>query len=257
MKKMTDNSGNTHRSSVGTNTASVVSPNGGPTATNSQAQNSIMDSTPTNASNPDQSQGNRISTTFGNAATITASDNISASNTNTRSRRDRPCDACRRRKSRCVVNEGESVCVLCEFHSQECTFIQSPQPRKKRVPASSSAGDNKRVRDRDREGRDRDRDGDGIGEREREREKERRLRVNKRFAYFIRLAVLMPRYLCHKNPRSFENCSIQMRAWLWGDFGRAKYVRCFLGRITLHSLLILVGWHRALISKIMHKQTPP
>ena len=57
----------------------------------------------------------------------------SAEPSNTRTRRDRPCDACRRRKSRCVVHEGAEVCVLCEFHKQECTFVQSPQPRKRRL----------------------------------------------------------------------------------------------------------------------------
>ncbi|RFU27579.1 hypothetical protein B7463_g8759, partial [Scytalidium lignicola] len=50
-----------------------------------------------------------------------------------RSRKDRPCDACRRRKSRCVTNDGQLSCVLCQFHSQECTFVQSPQPRKRKL----------------------------------------------------------------------------------------------------------------------------
>ncbi|KAL3420872.1 fungal specific transcription factor domain-containing protein [Phlyctema vagabunda] len=53
--------------------------------------------------------------------------------TNTRSRKDRPCDACRRRKSRCVINEGQTSCVLCQFHTQDCTFVQSPQPRKRKL----------------------------------------------------------------------------------------------------------------------------
>jgi hypothetical protein len=52
---------------------------------------------------------------------------------NTRARRDRPCDACRRRKSRCVIHEGQPSCVLCQFHRQECTFVQSPQPRKRKL----------------------------------------------------------------------------------------------------------------------------
>ena len=52
---------------------------------------------------------------------------------NIRSRRERPCDACRRRKSRCVIHEGALLCVLCEFHKQECTFVQSPLPRKRKV----------------------------------------------------------------------------------------------------------------------------
>ena len=55
------------------------------------------------------------------------------SGTNIRSRKDRPCDACRRRKSRCVVNEGQTSCVLCQFHTQDCTFLQSPQPRKRKL----------------------------------------------------------------------------------------------------------------------------
>ena len=55
------------------------------------------------------------------------------SGTNTRSRKDRPCDACRRRKSRCVINEGQTSCVLCQFHTQDCTFVQSPQPRKRKL----------------------------------------------------------------------------------------------------------------------------
>lgn len=52
---------------------------------------------------------------------------------NIRAKRDRPCDACRRRKSRCVIHEGAALCVLCEFHKQECTFVQSPLPRKRKV----------------------------------------------------------------------------------------------------------------------------
>ncbi|KAG9233883.1 fungal-specific transcription factor domain-containing protein [Amylocarpus encephaloides] len=59
----------------------------------------------------------------------TSGDSVS----NIRSRRDRPCDACRRRKSRCVVNEGQTSCVLCQFHIQDCTFVQSPQPRKRKL----------------------------------------------------------------------------------------------------------------------------
>ncbi|KAI9835755.1 MAG: hypothetical protein M1819_001934 [Sarea resinae] len=53
--------------------------------------------------------------------------------TNARSRRDRPCDACRRRKSRCVINDGAKSCVMCDFHGQDCTFVQEPQPRKRRA----------------------------------------------------------------------------------------------------------------------------
>lgn len=60
---------------------------------------------------------------------------------NIRSRRERPCDACRRRKSRCVIHEGAVLCVLCEFHKQECTFVQDPQPRKRKVVVDDSKKD--------------------------------------------------------------------------------------------------------------------
>jgi len=90
-------------------------------------------------------------------------DNTTVPITNTRSRRDRPCDACRRRKSRCVLNEGTSVCVLCRFHNQECTFVQSPQPRRRRAPVDNTGADNKK--DRERENRERD----GGGQKDKER----------------------------------------------------------------------------------------
>lgn len=60
---------------------------------------------------------------------------------NIRSRRERPCDACRRRKSRCVIHEGAALCVLCEFHKQECTFVQSPLPRKRKVVVDADKKD--------------------------------------------------------------------------------------------------------------------
>ncbi|KAF2717413.1 hypothetical protein K431DRAFT_233189 [Polychaeton citri CBS 116435] len=61
-----------------------------------------------------------------------------------RAKRERPCDGCRRRKSKCVLQESRR-CVLCEFHKQECTFVEAAQPRKrkaaddpsKQVPSSS------------------------------------------------------------------------------------------------------------------------
>ncbi|KXT02623.1 hypothetical protein AC579_5444 [Pseudocercospora musae] len=57
-----------------------------------------------------------------------------------RSRRERPCDACRRRKSKCVLQEGRP-CVLCEFHKQECTFVENAQPRKRKADDASKAED--------------------------------------------------------------------------------------------------------------------
>ncbi|KAK9474872.1 fungal-specific transcription factor domain-containing protein [Dipodascopsis tothii] len=46
--------------------------------------------------------------------------------------KSRPCDSCRRRKSRCFIPPNEDSCVLCRFRKQECTFIEGPKPRRKR-----------------------------------------------------------------------------------------------------------------------------
>ncbi|KUJ14225.1 uncharacterized protein LY89DRAFT_686734 [Mollisia scopiformis] len=60
-------------------------------------------------------------------------------------RKERPCDACRKRKSRCVLEEDSPICVLCKFHGQECTFIQNPQSRKRKTPQDvEEAGATKR-----------------------------------------------------------------------------------------------------------------
>ncbi|KAK0712416.1 fungal-specific transcription factor domain-containing protein [Lasiosphaeria miniovina] len=48
-------------------------------------------------------------------------------------RTDRPCDVCRRRKSRCAKEPDQDRCVLCTFHDRECTYLDAPQPRKKRA----------------------------------------------------------------------------------------------------------------------------
>ncbi|KAF2191320.1 hypothetical protein K469DRAFT_558142 [Zopfia rhizophila CBS 207.26] len=45
----------------------------------------------------------------------------------------RPCDSCRRRKSRCEIVDGGPPCVLCKFHRQDCTFLEDPQPRKRKA----------------------------------------------------------------------------------------------------------------------------
>lgn len=81
----------------------------------------------------------------GGAGKSTGSSTTASENGTNRGRRDRPCDACRRRKSRCVMNEGAEICVLCQFHSQECTFVQSPQPRKRRLASTSAQGSEEQV----------------------------------------------------------------------------------------------------------------
>ncbi len=38
----------------------------------------------------------------------------------------RPCDACRRRKTKCAILPGSTVCVQCQLKNVECTFIDHP-----------------------------------------------------------------------------------------------------------------------------------
>ncbi len=59
-----------------------------------------------------------------------------------RGRRERPCDACRKRKSKCVTNQGQkNVCAACGLHGQECTYIEDPQPRKRRLESGGKEAD--------------------------------------------------------------------------------------------------------------------
>ncbi|KAK9234811.1 fungal-specific transcription factor domain-containing protein [Lipomyces kononenkoae] len=56
--------------------------------------------------------------------------------------KSRPCDSCRRRKSRCFIPPNDDSCVLCRFRKQECTFLEGPKPRRKRDTPSTSDGQN-------------------------------------------------------------------------------------------------------------------
>lgn len=59
-----------------------------------------------------------------------------------RGRRERPCDACRKRKSKCVTHEGQNnVCAACIVHGQDCTYIEDPQPRKRRLESGGKDAD--------------------------------------------------------------------------------------------------------------------
>ena len=58
----------------------------------------------------------------------------------TRSRRDRPCDECRKRKSKRVLQEPRR-CLLCVSNKQTCTFLEKARPRKRKL-ANGSAGEN-------------------------------------------------------------------------------------------------------------------
>src|SRR5271156_2224 len=61
----------------------------------------------------------------------------------------RPCDACKRRKQRCVFRDGqEDVCVMCEFQNVPCTFTDvgaaTPQTARKRSNTQSDTTVRKR-----------------------------------------------------------------------------------------------------------------
>lgn len=124
-----------------TNSTSGSSSSTAPMTNAGNSNGSLSLSVTPQPQNPPQKQtsgGGSVSGVGKSTGSTTASAN-GESGTN-RGRRDRPCDACRRRKSRCVMNEGAEICVLCQFHSQECTFVQSPQPRKRRLASSSAQG---------------------------------------------------------------------------------------------------------------------
>ncbi|KAI9876307.1 MAG: Fungal specific transcription factor [Pleopsidium flavum] len=63
-----------------------------------------------------------------------------------RVQKERPCDACRKRKTRCVIHERQSSCTACGYHGQECTFLQSSQPRKRRLESGGQDGGNVKKR---------------------------------------------------------------------------------------------------------------
>ncbi|KAE9567120.1 hypothetical protein CGMCC3_g16733 [Colletotrichum fructicola] len=50
------------------------------------------------------------------------------------SKRQRPCDFCRARKTACRIDQSPP-CRLCVLHGRECTFIEAAAPRKRTVPA--------------------------------------------------------------------------------------------------------------------------
>ena len=39
------------------------------------------------------------------------------------------------------MNEGQKVCAACGVHGQECTFVEDPQPRKRRIEGEAKDTD--------------------------------------------------------------------------------------------------------------------
>lgn len=44
-----------------------------------------------------------------------------------------PCDACLRRRLECVMSDDEEGCVGCQVSGNECSLVESPQPRKRKL----------------------------------------------------------------------------------------------------------------------------
>ncbi|KAG5753565.1 hypothetical protein H9Q69_009148 [Fusarium xylarioides] len=55
------------------------------------------------------------------------------------SKRQRPCDFCRSRKTACRI-ESSPPCRLCQQHGRECTFVEAARPRKRQQTAETSPG---------------------------------------------------------------------------------------------------------------------
>jgi hypothetical protein len=53
-----------------------------------------------------------------------------------RSRKEKPCDNCRRRRV-CCVRDAEGDCALCNRRSIPCTFSSEPSPRKRRAGSAA------------------------------------------------------------------------------------------------------------------------
>ncbi|KAH7110456.1 hypothetical protein EDB81DRAFT_927035 [Dactylonectria macrodidyma] len=53
----------------------------------------------------------------------------------------RPCDACRKRKTRCVTKDSDGDCVHCQLRATACTFQYSPPKRQATTGAYGLSGD--------------------------------------------------------------------------------------------------------------------
>ncbi|KAK1965978.1 fungal-specific transcription factor domain-containing protein [Colletotrichum sublineola] len=55
------------------------------------------------------------------------------------SKRQRPCDFCRSRKTACRIDSAPP-CRLCVLHSRDCTFVEGAAPRKRLLPSDGNQG---------------------------------------------------------------------------------------------------------------------
>ncbi|KAK4166402.1 fungal-specific transcription factor domain-containing protein [Cladorrhinum sp. PSN259] len=55
-----------------------------------------------------------------------------------------PCEACLRRRSDCVVSEEDDNCVACQYSGTECSLVESPPPRKRKLNGDAEDRGSKR-----------------------------------------------------------------------------------------------------------------
>lgn len=58
-----------------------------------------------------------------------------------RSKKQRPCDLCRSRKTHCRITGSEATCELCKKLSRQCTFVQKPLRRAQKSQANGENTD--------------------------------------------------------------------------------------------------------------------
>lgn len=56
-----------------------------------------------------------------------------AANRQRRQPRSRPCDACRKHKTKCVVKDSKHGCLQCQARNSVCEYNRSPPERKQRL----------------------------------------------------------------------------------------------------------------------------
>lgn len=44
-----------------------------------------------------------------------------------------PCESCQRSRVKCIVSEDEDSCIPCQASGSDCSLLNSPQPRKRKL----------------------------------------------------------------------------------------------------------------------------
>lgn len=62
-----------------------------------------------------------------------------------RSRKDRPCDRCRRMKQLCHIPVRGEACTLCKRTNRACTFVSTPTTRRRRRAGRDTSTSSKNI----------------------------------------------------------------------------------------------------------------